>query len=205
MSQPARDLSQPSKTPSLMDLKTRRPAAFEELVRANAGRMLAVALRYLGDEQEARDTVQEAFLAAYRSIGQFAGDAQISTWLHRIVVNCALMRLRGRNRRPEESIEGLLPEFDETGHRVAPGPTWSEAPDRIMERKERADLVRTCIQRLPPTYRTVLLLRDIEQMDTEEAAKLLGITENATKIRLHRARQALRTLLDPYFQGPVTR
>jgi RNA polymerase sigma-70 factor (ECF subfamily) len=187
--------------PFLTRLRSGCPIAFEELVRRHSGRMLAVATRYLGEGGDAQDAVQEAFIAAYRSIGSFAGEARISTWLHRIVINCALMRIRSRNRRPERSIEALLPEFDETGHRLDPGPSWAEPPDGALERRERATLVRRCIAELPVTYRTVLMIRDIDGLDTEEAAHLLGVTENAVKIRLHRARQALRSLLDPWFRG----
>ncbi|TMB10977.1 MAG: STAS domain-containing protein, partial [Deltaproteobacteria bacterium] len=84
------------------------PEAFESLVRQYGGRMLATARRLVGTEDEARDVVQEAFLAAFRAIDSFAGAARLSTWLHRIVVNGALMKLRSRRRRREESIEGLL-------------------------------------------------------------------------------------------------
>ncbi len=164
--------------------------------------MLAVARRLLRDEDDARDAVQEAFLAAFRSISQFEGSARLSTWLHRIVVNAALMKLRSRQRKPEEAIEDLLPSFLEDGHRVdhhAPG--WPEPVDVLLQRKEVCSLVRRSIDRLPSSYRTVLLCRDIEGLDTGEAAALLGISENAVKIRLHRARQALRTLLDPHLRG----
>src|SRR5262245_53978629 len=90
--------------------------AFEALVRTYGGRLLAVARRYTRDEEEARDVVQSAYLNAYRSLASFEGSAQLSTWLHRIVVNAALMRLRSRRRKPEESIEPLLPAFLEDGH-----------------------------------------------------------------------------------------
>ncbi|HTD53470.1 MAG TPA: sigma-70 family RNA polymerase sigma factor, partial [Thermoanaerobaculia bacterium] len=93
--------------------------AFEGMVRSFGPRLLSVARRFLRDEEDARDAVQEGFLSAYRSIGTFEGGSQISTWLHRIVVNACLMRLRTRKRRPEESIEELLPRFAEDGHQVA--------------------------------------------------------------------------------------
>ena len=89
--------------------------AFELLVRRHAGRMLAIARRLVGSEDDARDLVQEAFLAAFRAIDTFAGAARLSTWLHRIVVDAALMRLRSRRRRHEESIDDLLPHFDDDG------------------------------------------------------------------------------------------
>ncbi len=126
------------------------PEAFEALVRQYGGRMLATARRLVGTEDDARDVVQEAFLAAFRAIDTFAGAARLSTWLHRIVVNGALMKLRSRRRRREESIEGLLPRFDDDGH-------WAEP------------------------------------------------ASSAVKTRLHRARQALRTLLEREFLSQAPR
>lgn len=164
--------------------------------------MLAVARRVLQDEADARDAVQEALLAAFRSIQRFEGSARLSTWLHRIAVNTALMKLRSRRRKPEEPIDDLLPTFHEDGHRIGGGePGWIEPVDVLLERAEVCELVRRSIDRLPESYRAVLILRDIEEMDTGEAAALLGISANAVKIRLHRARQALRTLLHPHLRG----
>ena len=138
---------------------------------------------------------------AFRGIARFEGGARLSTWLHRIVINTCLMRLRSRGRRPEESIEELLPRFYEDGHRIDPGSAWrSEGVDPLESRETRA-LVRASIDRLPDIYRNVLLLRDIEGLSTEEAARMLDVKVDTVKVRLHRARQALRTLLDPHFAG----
>ena len=121
----------------------------------------------------------------------------LSTWLHRIVVNACLMRLRAKRRRPEETeIESLLPVFAEDGHQATPSVPWAENAQTMLEREETRAMVREAIDQLPDAYRIVLLLRDIEEKTTEETAAILGITANAVKIRLHRARQALRTLLD---------
>jgi RNA polymerase sigma-70 factor (ECF subfamily) len=169
-------------------------------VRENGGRLLSIARRYLRDEEDARDAVQEAFLSAHRSIASFRGQSNISTWLHRIVVNAALMKLRRRRSAVDErSIDELLPRFLEDGH-AAGGPfsRWDESAEKILAGKEIAKLVREAIDRLPDSYRTVLLLRDIEELSGEEAAEALGISRNAVKIRLHRARQALRTLLSTH-------
>lgn len=166
--------------------------------------MLTVARRLVRDEEDARDVVQEACLSAFRSLGRFEGGCQLATWLHRIVVNCCLMRLRTRRRHPEEPIEELLPKFQADGHQMDhPSKDWNEPVDVLLQRREVCALVQQSIDRLPETYRTALVLRDIEELSTEEAAGLLGITENALKIRLHRARQALRTLLDPHLRGRV--
>ncbi|MBI5442055.1 MAG: sigma-70 family RNA polymerase sigma factor [Deltaproteobacteria bacterium] len=177
-------------------LKAGDEDAYASLVRLYGGRLLAVARRFFPVTEDARDAVQEAFLSAFQALGTFEENAQLSTWLHRIVVNACLMRLRSRKRKPEESIEPLLPTFDELGNRTAAVAPWPDTHGDL-ERKQAAARVRELIGRLPESYRTVLLLRDIEERDTAQVAEALGITENAVKIRLHRARQALRTLLDP--------
>lgn len=174
--------------------------ACETLVRTQTGRLLAVARRYLRREEDARDAVQEAFVAAFRSIGRFQGGSSISTWLHRIVINECLMKLRSERRHPESSIEELLPKFDESGHRIAEPEEWRESAETALSRSQTRRLVREAIERLPEHYRSVLLLRDIEELPTSEVAQMLDLSTNAVKIRLHRARQALRTLLGSALQ-----
>jgi RNA polymerase sigma-70 factor (ECF subfamily) len=187
--------------PLVARLKAGDADAFEELVRRHGGRMLAVARRFLRDEDAARDAVQDAFLSAFRAIRNFDGNAQISTWLHRIVVNAALMRIRTRQRRPEQSIEPLLPTFQEDGHHTEPVTSWAESGDAVLERRETRALVRAAIADLPESHRVVLMLRDIEDRSTKEAADALGISENAAKLRLHRARQALATAIKQRMAG----
>jgi RNA polymerase sigma-70 factor (ECF subfamily) len=177
-------------------LRAGDPAAYETLVRQYGGRMLSTARRFVGSEDEARDVLQEAFIAAFKSIDGFNGTARLSTWLHRIVVNAALMKLRTRRRRREESIDGLLPSFDEDGRWASAPTTWETPADALLEQRETRSLVRAAIDRLPASHRTVLMLRDIEELDTDEAAAALGVTPNAVRVRLHRARQALKTLLE---------
>lgn len=181
----------------LAALRSGDDRAYERLVSEHGGRMLAVARRMLRNDEESRDALQEAFLLAFRGLPRFEGQSRLSTWLHRIVVNASLMKLRSRRAHPEESIEPLLPTFLDDGHSTDSYCDWSESADRLLERSEVCGLVRASIDRLPATYRTVLLLRDIEELDTGEVAEMLGISANAVKIRLHRARQALRELLDP--------
>ena len=183
-------------------LRAGEDAAFEDLVRTYTPRLLGLARRIVGNEEDARDVLQDAFLSAFRSIARFQGDARLGTWLHRIVVNTALMKLRRRRRKPEESIEPLLPAFLSDGHFAEKFSSWapSEAADVALSRSETRELIRGLIEQLPESFRTVLLLRDIEGLDTEETARVLDTTPNAVKIRLHRARQALRTLLAPHFQ-----
>lgn len=171
-------------------------SAFEELIRAHGGRLLSVARRFLGTSDDAQDAVQETFIKAFKAIHTFEERAQLQTWLHRIVVNTALMKLRERRRKPEESIDDLLPTFSADGHQTVESREWSDA---LFERKETAATVRQAIAMLPDQYRTVLVLRDLEERDTAETAQILGTTTTVVKVRLHRARQALRTLLDREF------
>lgn len=180
-------------------LRLQDEAACEELVRAHSGRLLSVARRMLRNEEDARDAVQEGFVSAFRAIQRFNGDCRLSTWLHRIVVNAALMKIRTRSRRPEESIEDMLPRFLEDGHHAEPTSDWGSA-NSLLEQRETRERVRAAIQQLPDSYRTVLMLRDIEELDTAETAQLLGLTPNTVKIRLHRARQALAKVLEPAFR-----
>jgi RNA polymerase sigma-70 factor (ECF subfamily) len=169
--------------------------AYEVLVRRYSAQMLAVARRLLRNEEDARDAVQEAFMNAFRALPRFRANAKLSTWLHRIVTNAALMKLRSANRRPEVSLEPLLPAFDEEGHHAEPVDLLPVTAEAALQSKETRGLVRACIEQLPIQYRTVLILRNIEELDTPEVAAILEITENAVKIRLHRARQALMTVL----------
>jgi RNA polymerase sigma-70 factor (ECF subfamily) len=180
----------------LAGLRSGDQHAYENMVKRHGGRLLEVARRLLRSEEDARDALQDAFLQAFRALPRFEGQSSLGTWLHRIAVNACLMRLRSRRARPEESIEPLLPKFIEDGHQETPSVDWPEPCDRLLERREIREMVRQAIDKLPESYRTVLLLRDIEEMDTAEAAQALEISENAVKVRLHRARQALRELLD---------
>ena len=177
--------------------------AYATLVKQQAGRMLAVARRMLGSEEDAQDVVQEAFLSAFKAIDRFEGTSRLSTWLHRIVVNAALMKIRSSKRRPETPIEELLPTFLEDGHLTVMPAEWKKTAQDVLESKETRAMVRGFIDELPELYRNVLLLRDIEGLDTKETADLLEVSPNAVKIRLHRARLALRTLLDPHMREGV--
>ncbi|MHC4850080.1 MAG: sigma-70 family RNA polymerase sigma factor [Planctomycetota bacterium] len=174
--------------------------AYEQLVRENSPRLLAVARRFLRNEEDARDAVQEGFLSAFKALGRFEGGSKLSTWLHRIVVNASLMKLRSKKRKPERSIEEMLPGYKADGHPDEFFEPWRETGEDAASAKEERELVRKQIEELPDNYRNVLLLRDIEGIDTEETAKLLDLTPGAVKTRLHRARLALRQLLDPHFR-----
>jgi len=184
----------------LARLRDDRSAAFAELVHAHGPTLLTLARRFLANEEDARDAVQEAFVSAYRAIDDFAGEARLSTWLHRITVNACLMKRRARRRRPELRLDELLPRFLEDGHHVDPPAPWDERGDVAAMREETRRLVRDAIDRLPDGYRSVLLLRDIEGLGAAETGRVLELTPNAVTVRLHRARQALRALLDRHFR-----
>jgi RNA polymerase sigma-70 factor (ECF subfamily) len=177
-------------------LRAGDPAAFEQVVRTHGGPLLRVCRRILRNEDDAHDAVQDTFLALSRHAGSFSGASRLSTWLYRIAVNAALMKLR--RRRPETPLDDLLPAFDTTGRLTGDEGTLPEAD---LMREETRLLVRRAIERLPETHRNVLILRDIEEHDTRTTAELLGVSPNAVKIRLHRARLALRALLVEELQG----
>jgi RNA polymerase sigma-70 factor (ECF subfamily) len=168
---------------------------YELLVRDYGGAMLAIARRLLRNEDDAREAVQDAFLQVFRAIGHFRKEARLSTWLHRIVVNASLMRLRTNSRRPEGAIDDLLPHFDEQGCHAEPIQPLPASVEMLLASAETSLRVRACVAQLPEAYRAVMVLRELEELSNCETAQVLGISENAVKIRLHRARQALRTLL----------
>jgi len=182
-------------------LRAGEESAFEQLVRSTSGRLLAAARRLLRNEEDARDAVQSAFIRAFQSLSRFREESRLSTWLHRILVNEALMKLRSRARGEEESIDPLLPTFVADGHQTRDTVDWSESADKALERAETRALINRAIDQLPESYRTVLVMRDLEEMNTAEVAEMLGVSANVIKVRLHRARQALRTLLEHEFGG----
>jgi len=180
-------------------LQNGEPSAYETLVRDYGPRMLSVARRFLRCEQESADAVQDAFLSAFKAIATFQQDSQLSTWLYRIVTNACLMKLRSASRRKDVPIDDLLPEFNSTGHHTRHPRAFAEDALASAQRTEMRQQIRAAIDQLPEAYRTVLLLRDIEELDTEETARALNCTTANVKTRLHRARQALRTLLESSF------
>ncbi|HEX4794322.1 MAG TPA: sigma-70 family RNA polymerase sigma factor [Humisphaera sp.] len=175
--------------------------AYEMLVREHGARMLAVAKRLLPCPQDSADAVQEAFVSAFQSIHSFAGNSSLSTWLHRVTVNACLMMIRSRSRKSAMSIEEMLPQFDQSGHHARPVSRWDEGFARLESEETRAQ-VRACIDRIPEPYRTVLMLRDIEELNTEETAGIIGTTTGNVKTRLHRARQLLREQMEAARRQP---
>ena len=181
----------------LARLKAGEDAAYAELVRRHGGRMLAVAKRYLKNEEAAQDCVQEAFLAAFKALDRFEGRSTLATWLHRITVNAALQALRRRGAKDEVAIEPWLPTFDEEGFLEGPSQLTAANAEDLLARDDVRAEVRAAIDRLPTSYRNVLLLRDIEGLSMTEVAEMLEVSENNAKVRLHRARTALKKQLEP--------
>jgi RNA polymerase sigma-70 factor (ECF subfamily) len=173
---------------------------FGKMVQAESPRLFRVMARMLGDEDEAESVMQEAFLQAYRRLETFRGEASFTTWLYAIAINLARASLRSRKRLStyaEEDIERMQPAFVD-GAYTESFEAWD--PSKTAEREQRREIVHEAIDRLPPDYRTIVILRDIEELSTAEAAAILDITEGAARVRLHRARNALRSILDAYFK-----
>lgn len=181
-------------------LRRRDERAFETLVRDYGPRLLSVAKRVARKDSDAQDSVQEAFVAVFRNIEKFDGRSRLQTWLHRVTVNAALMKLRKLKRLDERSVEELMPQFTMMGRHKSEQPGWGANPMATAEQQESRELVHEAIAQLPQTHRDVLILRDIQEASTEEAARELGIKPGAVKTRLHRARLALRELLAPHLQ-----
>jgi RNA polymerase sigma-70 factor (ECF subfamily) len=184
----------------LDQLRAGNDEAYAQVVRKCTGRLLTLARGFLRNDADAADAVQDAFLSMFKSLDRFQGGSSLATWLHRIVVNNCLMKLRSKSRRKSYSIDELLPTFDETGHHARPISAWAEISRDSLADDEARREVRACIDELPEDYRTVLVLRDIEELDTDQTAAIIGVSPGAVKTRLHRARQALRNLLEPYVE-----
>ena len=166
--------------------------AFEALVRATYADSYTLAYRLTGDEEDARDVVQESYLRAYRGLKRFRGDAQFTTWLYRITANCASTHL---GRRAKHRHDELVDD--------APLPDTSPDIDPAARTEARAtrDRLTTALRGLPPRLRAVVVLRDVYDLPHEAIAAELGISESAAKVRLHRARKKLRENLFPLRGG----
>src|SRR6476620_10056804 len=172
--------------------------AFEDLVRRYDRNVFRIAQHITQNREDAEDVVQDAFLKAYGNLGQFQGQSKFYTWLVRIAVNEALMRLR--RRRPERMVsldEDVKTEEDSMPREVA---DWSPNPEQQYSQAELKEILTKTIQGLPPSFRTVFVLRDVEGLSTEETAEALELSVPAVKSRLLRARWRLRERLSRYFQ-----
>ena len=182
-------------------LRAKDPEALDRLVREQWHRIYAAILRLVRDPDAAGSLVQETFLQALRSLDTFRGHARVSTWLYGIAMNVASNYLRSviQHRRllSEREIEWLQPRFTRRGTHATRYTDWD--PEISMEKRERARLLHEAIDQLPERYRVILVLRDFEDLSTAEVAEALSISEGNVRVRLHRARNTVRALLNPHF------
>src|SRR2546428_10388708 len=172
--------------------------AFEELIRRYDRNVFRIAQHITQNREDAEDVVQDAFFKAYSNLAQFQGQSKFYTWLVRIAVNEALMKLR--RRRPERTVsldEEVKTEEDSLPREVA---DWSPNPEQQYSQAELREILTRTIQGLPPGFRTVFVLRDVEGLSTEETAEALDLSIPAVKSRLLRARLQLRERLSRFFQ-----
>jgi len=175
-------------------------AAFEELVDRYEDKIFRLAFRFVRNETEAKEIVQDTFLLVWRKLDTFKGDAQFGSWLYRVATNAALMRLRAQRRHPEVSTEELPIDYlDNYGQLPAAGENWAKRPDDELQSDELRRRIQKAVDELPDIYRTVFLIRDVEGLSTEETAEVLEISIPTVKTRLHRARLALRDAITRYF------
>jgi RNA polymerase sigma-70 factor (ECF subfamily) len=180
-------------------LRRRDTDALEILMQRHAARVYRIALGVTRNEADAEEVVQDVFLSLFEKIGAFEERAALGTWLYRVATNRALLRRRGKRLELEVSLEDRLPTFKDDGHRAGERSfllaDWSASAEEGMLSGETHALVRRAIDLLPPHYRAVVVLRDIEELSNEEAALILNEPVSSVKSRLHRARMVLREQL----------
>jgi RNA polymerase sigma-70 factor, ECF subfamily len=173
---------------------------FHELIRPYERMVYLSILTMLRNDQEAEDAAQEVMINAFRHLKSFRGDAKFSTWLVTIAMNEARQRLRKAKATQFESLdEGK--EDREGDFTPAVLTDWREIPSEALEKKEMRQKLREAVEQLPPIYREVLVLRDLEELNQEETASALGINITLVKVRLHRARMMLQKMLAPYLRA----
>ena len=172
-------------------LKRQDSTAFAQLLAQHGAMLYRVALRLLGQPEEAEEVVQQTLVTVYTKIATFDERAALTTWLYRIVVNTALMRLRAKARVPEEIQDPLEAQFTAAGQHAREVAAWALPPEEA--------LLQQAIARLPTLYRTVYVLAEIEGLPQHEIATLLAVSVDTVKTRLHRARLRLRQALADYF------
>jgi RNA polymerase sigma-70 factor, ECF subfamily len=172
--------------------------AFAELVRRYEGKIFRLAQHITQNREDAEDVLQETFMKAYEHLDQFKGDSKFYTWIVRIAVNQALMKLRRRKTDRSVSLDEQIDTGEDTVVREIAA--WGEDPEQHFSREELGKILDTAIQSLEPAYRSVFVLRDIEDMSTEETAEALGLSIPAVKSRLLRARLQLREKLTRFFK-----
>ena len=173
-------------------------AAFGELVRRYEGKIFRLAQHVTQNREDAEDVLQETFMKAYEHLDQFQGNSKFYTWIVRIAVNQALMKLRRRKTDKSVSLDENIDTGEDTMVREIAA--WDEDPEQRFSRDELGGILDTAVQSLEPPYRSVFVLRDIDELSTEETAEALGLSVPAVKSRLLRARLQLREKLTRYFK-----
>jgi len=174
--------------------------AFEQLLDRYEDKIFRLAYRFVRNETEAKEVLQDTFLSIWRKLDTFKGDSQFGSWLYRVAANTALMRLRAQRRHPEVSTEELPAGYlDNFGSLPPTGDNWARRPDDELQSDELRRQIQSAAYALPEIYRTVFILRDVEGLSTEETAEILDISVPTVKTRLHRARIALRDTITGYF------
>ena len=177
-------------------------ASFTALINQYDRNIYRLAFNITGNQEDAEDVLQDSFLKAYTNLAQFQGDSRFYTWLVRIAVNEALMKLRKRRGASWVSLDEPT-ETDDRSLMPKEVEDWTENPERTYAKTELRDILSQAIEKLEPQFRTVFVLRDVEEFSTEETAKMLGLSVPAVKSRLLRSRLKLRELLNKYFKrGP---
>lgn len=172
--------------------------AFAELVKRYEAKIFRLAQHITQNREDAEDVLQETFLKAYEHLDQFQGNSKFYTWIVRIAVNQALMKLRRRKTDKSVSLDETIDTGEDTVTREVAA--WDEDPEQRFSREELGEILDSSIQSLAPTYRSVFLLRDVDDLSTEETAEALGISVPAVKSRLLRARLQLREKLTRFFK-----
>ena len=173
-------------------------AAFGELVRRYEGKIFRLAQHVTQNREDAEDVLQETFMKAYEHLDQFQGNSKFYTWIVRIAVNQALMKLRRRKTDKSVSLDETIDTGEDTMVREIAA--WDEDPEQRFSRDELGGILDTAVQSLEPPYRSVFVLRDIDELSTEETSEALGLSVPAVKSRLLRARLQLREKLTRFFK-----
>lgn len=171
-------------------------AAFTELVKRYEGKVYQLALRLTGNRMDASDVIQDVFLSVYQKIHTFRGAAAFSSWLYRITANASFAKLNQRRRAAAVSLDDVLPAVEDLSSDLFTD--WSLKPDTVLSNKEAREALEKAINALPDEFRTVVVLRDVQNLSNQEVAEILKLSIPAIKSRLHRARLVLRKKLGEY-------
>jgi len=182
-------------------LKSKDPAAMDELVDSYGGKIYSLAMGLLKNQEDAEDVLQDTLLQIYQKIETFRSESAMSSWIYKIALNFSYMKIRKNKKGRYIPLDENMPQFKQDGMHVNPVANWAEKGDTAFLNRELGEILRENIGKLSEKYRTVLVLRDVEGLSSEEVAGITGMTVPAVKSRLHRARLFLREKLSEYYKG----